>query len=1089
MFRCGTIGLWIVFSFPVSLTGLSAAVASPRQAQHASSTAARARADYSQEPYVIEKYRTTIRFENDGTNERVLSVRVRIQSDAAAEKFGTLSFPYNAANEQVNVRSVVVRKKDGAKIPVPDGAAKDLPAKASPDAPAYPDCMIKQVSLPKLISDDILEYEVETRIVKALAPNQFWFEHNFVNDAIVLDEQLELNLPQGRAYSLKAPGYSTIAGKPQPLTAPAKEFSFSQTSENGRTLLLWNHANRVHKNEDDQQRARERAQKPPDIQLTTFLNWDEVARWESKAAREADDPSSDVTSKSLELAKPNAADDAKMRAIYAYVSKNIRLVPGSFGSDRFQPRSPAETLKNGYGDCDDIQALLSAMLMAAGIRAETAFVPSSRSLDAALPSPAQFDRVLTVIQRNPDAIWLDPSAEFAPFGFLPRSARGKSALLVSSDGSNKIVKTPADPPFPSTQRVDIETSANEIGKLSGTIHYLLRGDTEFVLRNAFRRAPSSEWNQLAQTILTLDGLHADAASVKTSDPSDTEKPFELSIDFAQQNFLDWSSKSTRVALPLLTIGLPDPPVDAKRKIDLGSPLDVITRLTLKLPPHFLAQVPVGTAVSRDYAEFKATYRFENDTLTAERSLNFKLREIPADRTPDYVAFTHAVQADEAQSTIIENTTQAPATIPASASADDLFDAGTTALKSGNLLVAIPFLQRVTVLDPKHTHVWNDLGLAYFRVGKFDDATAVFRKQLDVNPSDEHANEYLGLALEQQRHDDDAAAAFRRQIELNPLDTIAHAALGTILLEQHDDSAAVTELEKATILSPENAELEVSLGRAYLNVRQNQKALDAFHKSIDLSPKPPVWNNVAYNLAEHNVDLNEALKYAQSAVKAGAENLANLTLARVTPGDFAHVSNLAAYWDTLGWVYFHQGDFRKAERYIRGAWLVGGRGTSGDHLAQIYEKLGYQEQAIQTYALALFAPDPNPDTRPRLMLLLGGNTQVDDLLAKTKPEADKVRTFTLKGTVSADASADFLVLFSDRSDEKGSISTQVDGVTFLSGSESLKPFTYRLRLLNYEPMFPAASPTKIVLRGILNCPASAGECSFTLIPGAMATPAN
>src|SRR5208283_4344633 len=141
--------------------------------------------------------------------------------------------------------------------------------------------------------------------------------------------------------------------------------------------------------------------------------------------------------------------------------------------------------------------------------------------------------------------------------------------LVSADGSGKIVKTPADPPFPSPQSVEIDSTVSELGKLSGTIHYSLRGDTEFVLRTAFHRAPEAQWNQLAETILTLDGLHADVAHVTTSNPSDTREPFKLDIEFSQLNFLDWSAKKTRVVLPLLTIGMPDPPPNAKQPIELG----------------------------------------------------------------------------------------------------------------------------------------------------------------------------------------------------------------------------------------------------------------------------------------------------------------------------------------------------------------------------------------------------------------------------------------------------------------------------------------------------------------------------------------
>src|SRR5215472_14082020 len=38
--------------------------------------------DYSQEPFLIERYHLTARFENDGTGERDLEVRIRVQSDA-----------------------------------------------------------------------------------------------------------------------------------------------------------------------------------------------------------------------------------------------------------------------------------------------------------------------------------------------------------------------------------------------------------------------------------------------------------------------------------------------------------------------------------------------------------------------------------------------------------------------------------------------------------------------------------------------------------------------------------------------------------------------------------------------------------------------------------------------------------------------------------------------------------------------------------------------------------------------------------------------------------------------------------------------
>src|ERR1700757_2496408 len=50
--------------------------------------------EYAQEPFLIEKYHSTARFENDGTGERELNVRVRVQSDAGVQALGELVFSY-----------------------------------------------------------------------------------------------------------------------------------------------------------------------------------------------------------------------------------------------------------------------------------------------------------------------------------------------------------------------------------------------------------------------------------------------------------------------------------------------------------------------------------------------------------------------------------------------------------------------------------------------------------------------------------------------------------------------------------------------------------------------------------------------------------------------------------------------------------------------------------------------------------------------------------------------------------------------------------------------------------------------------------
>ena len=226
---------------------------------------------------------------------------------------------------------------------------------------------------------------------------------------------------------------------------------------------------------------------------------------------------------------------------------------------------------------------------------------------------------------------------------------------------------------------------------------------------------------MAQTILTFDGIRGEVTSVKPSDPTATADPFVLDIDYELPNYLDWSSKKAKAALPLLSIGLPNPPDDNTAPVKLGSPLKVDVSLKLELPPADTAQTPISVSVTRDYADFSSSYHFADHTLTAERILNFKIHELPASRTSDYLAFARAVNADENQALVVASATPGAPEIPAAAKPDDLFEAGLAALNSGNMRAAIPLFQRVVALDPKYKQAWNDLGIAYLRDGSYDDA--------------------------------------------------------------------------------------------------------------------------------------------------------------------------------------------------------------------------------------------------------------------------------------------------------------------------------------------------------------------------------
>jgi tetratricopeptide (TPR) repeat protein len=719
------------------------------------------------------------------------------------------------------------------------------------------------------------------------------------------------------------------------------------------------------------------------------------------------------------------------------------------------------------------------MLEAAGYRASSVLINSSRKLDADVPSPSQFDHVITLLPLAKDEIWMDTTAEVAPYRLLSFNLRKKQALVVPPDGGGRLEETPANPPGPNIQMQELDGKVSELGKLTLHVHYTLTGDSELLMRTLFRRVPKPQWHKFVQAMTAMGGLDGEVTDLKVGDPAATHQGFEVEYQVSKTNYFEWSKKKSDLILPLANFALADADQDADtgpeaEPIKFGPPGETVYRIKVELPAKYSARSPLPLAIKRDYADYQATYKLDSNVFTGERRLVVRERELPASRTADYLAFRRAVLSDLVQRVAMESTVAGNPTPPANLKADELNDSGLAALQNGNLPLSIDLLKRAVQADPKHKFAWNNLGNAYLAQRDTKNAIASYNKQVEVNPYDESAYDNIGRAYWLDRNYDEASKAFRKQIEVNPLDRFAHANLGRMYAEWHKYAEAVPELEQAASLNPDDPLLQVTLGDAYLNLSQDEKALATFDRAVELSATPVVWNNIAYQLSLKNAHLEKAQQYAESAVAATAAGLRNLRLEQLSTRDLALVPSLIAYWDTLGWVYYGRGDLDKALKYVSAAWLLGQHGEVGDHLGQIYEKRGQKQDAIETYAQAMNGLRPTPETRAHLAALIGGDGKVSSLVEKNREKLQETRTLKIDRIGKDGGTAEFFVLFAPTS---GGL--RAENVKFVSGDEKLQAYAEPLQRLDYKLSMPDDTPTKILRRGALSCSATTKECMFVM----------
>jgi tetratricopeptide (TPR) repeat protein len=1005
------------------------------------------------EPYLIEMYSTKVRFANDGTGERELSVRIKIQTDEGAEALRSLTFDFNSASDTFALQSLTVTKPDGSIIRAKSDALQLQPAPIVKSAPLYSEIQQAHIAVPPLKPGDLLQYEVAVRTEHPASPGEFWYSHNFLIEPRLLHEDLQISVPASRKIHLHY----------------AAEFPPTIAHSGSQTIYSWKRSSGENKQKKEPAADESGIQeKPPDVELSSFADWVAVGKWFAGLESKTATPTPQIRAKAQQLVSGAKTDGAKIEALYDFVSKQIRLSQIPLDEIHFVPREPAKILENGSGDEIDKCTLLAAFLDSVNLHGDIALLTSGKTLSAEIPTPDAIRHAVLVVRNGDEVWWMDPSTAAMPFRLLTPNLRGKQAIVASTTTAPHIAESPIDPPFLSTQRVTITGEVNSLGQLSAHVRYVLRGDNEYALRMAFRSTPESQWTRVAQTMAALDGLRGTVANAKPSDPTATRDPFVLNFDISDPNFLDWSEKQTFLPLPLPAFGLPDPPKNAAMPVELGSPLDVETRLELKLPANDSIEVPIGAAVTRDFAEYKASYVWKNHVLTADRTMRFREHELPASRAAEYSAFARAVETDQGQELTVTNSSPG---VPAGATASELAESGAAELKSQHFQSAEQLFERAANLDPKQKDIWRNLGLAQLERAEYDKAADSFRKQLEQNPADDSANNLLGIAFYDEKKFDDAAAAFQKQIALKPLDPNAHAYLGAVYIEKNAFESAVSELEKAAVLNPDNAAIRLRLGQAYLGLGKTDPALAAFERAASMAPSAAMSNQIAFDLADHDVALDRAARFAESAVEETEKDLSALDLRNLSTKELGEEADLAAYWDTLGWVDFRQGHLEKAQSLVGAAWRLEQAGLAGDHLAQIYEKRGEKGDAIETYAMAMAAGGAPEATRSRLAALLGVESEIDSRVHLAKAKLTHLRTVAL-GKSADEGKAEFLVLL-----EPGANGPVTAEAKFLAGDDAVAHEGALLRDAKFPDVLPAGTKARLILRGTLSCSKKSASCEF------------
>ena len=97
----------------------------------------------------------------------------------------------------------------------------------------------------------------------------------------------------------------------------------------------------------------------------------------------------------------------------------------------------------------------------------------------------------------------------------------------------------------------------------------------------------------------------------------------------------------------------------------------------------------------------------------------------------------------------------------------LFQQGRERLRDGMAAQATVPLEKAKRREPDKASIREALGIAYFRIHRYEEAETEFRHMLELAPVDDYAHYALGRCLEKQGKDTEAQGHYKLASSLRP----------------------------------------------------------------------------------------------------------------------------------------------------------------------------------------------------------------------------------------------------------------------------------------------------------------------------------